>query len=78
MALNTEDTDAPYGRFLAPLPRAEPQPGTSENSVTFTVSMLATDRQKMSSQPKEFHLRLLPEPCMTLSSHTAPDVQPLP
>ncbi len=32
----------------------------------------------MSSQPEDFHLRLLPEPCMTLSSHTAPDVRPLP
>jgi fatty-acyl-CoA synthase len=32
----------------------------------------------MSSRPEEFHLRALPEPCMTLSSHTAPDVRPLP
>src|SRR5215469_8985512 len=32
---------------------------------------------KMSSRPEEFHLRALPEPCMTLSSHTAPDVRPL-
>src|SRR5262249_45645159 len=32
----------------------------------------------LSSRPEEFHLRALPEPCMTLSSHTAPDVQPLP
>ena len=32
----------------------------------------------LSSRPKEFHLRALPEPCMTLSSHTAPDVRPLP
>src|ERR1700719_1168986 len=31
---------------------------------------------EMSSRP-EFHLRALPEPCMTLSSHTAPDVRPL-
>jgi hypothetical protein len=31
-----------------------------------------------SSRPEEFHLRALPEPCMTLSSHTAPDVRPLP
>jgi hypothetical protein len=29
----------------------------------------------MSSRPEEFHLRALPEPCMTLSSHTAPDVR---
>ena len=31
----------------------------------------------VSSRPEEFHLRALPEPCMTLASHTAPDVQPL-
>src|SRR5262249_60614568 len=31
----------------------------------------------VSSRPEEFHLRALPEPCMTISSHTAPDVQPL-
>src|SRR6516162_4512172 len=30
-----------------------------------------------SSRPEEFHLQALPEPCMTLSSHTAPDVRPL-
>ena len=33
---------------------------------------------KLSSRPEEFHLRALPEPCVTLSSHTAPDVRPLP
>ncbi len=32
----------------------------------------------VTSRPEEFHLRALPEPCMTLSSHTAPDVRPLP
>ena len=32
----------------------------------------------MSSRPRDFHPRALPEPCMTLSSHTAPDVRPLP
>src|SRR5262249_50972177 len=36
------------------------------------------DMTKMSSRPEEFHLRALPEPCMTLSSHTAPDVRPWP
>src|SRR5215467_1518453 len=35
------------------------------------------DLSKMTSRPEEFHLRALPEPCMTLSSHTAPDVRPL-
>jgi len=32
----------------------------------------------LASRPEELHLRALPEPCVTLSSHTAPDVQPLP
>src|SRR6516165_11886033 len=36
-----------------------------------------TDGPTSSSRPEEFHLRALPEPCVTLSSHTAPDVQPL-
>jgi len=31
----------------------------------------------LSSRSEAFHLRALPEPCMTLSSHTAPDVRPL-
>ena len=35
-------------------------------------------RSKMSSRAEEFHLRALPEPCMNLSIHTAPDVRPLP
>src|SRR6516162_1630461 len=39
--------------------------------------LLWLKRVKPSSRPEEFHLRALPEPCMTLSSHTAPDVQPL-
>jgi hypothetical protein len=30
----------------------------------------------MASQPEGFHLRLLLEPCLNLSIHTAPDVQP--
>ena len=33
---------------------------------------------QQASRPREFHPRALPEPCMTLSSHTAPDVRPLP
>src|SRR6516165_5256812 len=37
-----------------------------------------TDGPQSSSRPEEFHLRALPEPCMTLSSHTAPDARPLP
>ena len=32
---------------------------------------------RVSTRPEEFYLRALPEPCMTLSSHTAPDVRPL-
>ena len=38
----------------------------------------AADPLIASSRPEEFHLRALPEPCMTLSSHTARDVRPLP
>ena len=51
-----------------------------------TQSLLGNNRRgtatwiwsKVSSRPEEFHLWALPEPCMTLSSHTAPDVRPLP
>ncbi len=38
----------------------------------------ATETARLSSRPEDFHLQALPEPCMTLSSHTAPDVRPLP
>src|SRR5262245_23882321 len=38
----------------------------------------ACETSNMTSRPEEFHLRALPEPCMTVSSHTAPDVRPLP
>ena len=31
----------------------------------------------LASRPEELHLRALPEPCVTLSSHTSPDVRPL-
>jgi hypothetical protein len=31
-----------------------------------------------SSRPEDFHLRALPEPYVSLSIHTAPDVRPLP
>jgi hypothetical protein len=34
--------------------------------------------EEVSSRAEEFHLRALPEPCMNLSIHTAPDVRPLP
>src|SRR5450756_1034233 len=30
-----------------------------------------------SSRPEEFHLQALPDPCVNLSIHTAPDVRPL-
>jgi len=36
------------------------------------------DRQRLSSRPGDFHPQALPEPCMNLSIHTAPDVRPLP
>src|SRR5215831_12818685 len=45
--------------------------GNSEN--IYSLGVLP----RLSSRPEEFHLRALPEPCMTLSSHTAPDVRPL-
>jgi hypothetical protein len=32
---------------------------------------------RLSSRPEEFHVRAVPEPCMTLSSRTASDVRPL-
>src|ERR1019366_4365372 len=34
-------------------------------------------RSRMSSRPEESHPRALPDPCVNLSIHTAPDVQPL-
>ena len=45
---------------------------------TWARSAAGWTRSRMSSRPEEFHLWALPEPCMTLSSHTAPDVRPLP
>ena len=50
----------------------EPIPGRAENICSQRAFRL------LSSCPEEFHLQALPEPCMTLSSHTAPDVRPLP
>jgi len=35
-------------------------------------------RLLLSSRPEESHPRALPDPCMNLSIHTAPDVRPLP
>jgi hypothetical protein len=35
------------------------------------------DTQRLSSRPEESHARALPDPCVNLSIHTAPDVQPL-
>ena len=34
--------------------------------------------EPLASRPGEFHPQALPEPCMNLSIHTAPDVRPLP
>src|ERR1035441_10638706 len=34
-------------------------------------------RSRLSSRPEESHPRALPDPCVNLSIHTAPDVQPL-
>jgi hypothetical protein len=33
---------------------------------------------RMTSRPRDFHPRALPEPYVNLSIHTAPDVRPLP
>jgi len=38
---------------------------------------LAQKDAVLSSRPGEFHPRALPEPCVKLSLHTAPDVRPL-
>jgi len=38
----------------------------------------AKAQSRLSSRAEEFHLRALPEPCVNLSIHTAPDVRPLP
>ena len=51
--------------------------GNEQDAPTPDLPALAPRRGCSSSRPEEFHLRALPEPCMTLSSHTAPDVQPL-
>src|SRR5450759_3497727 len=37
----------------------------------------ALDMTRLSSRPEESHPRALPDPCVNLSIHTAPDVQPL-
>ena len=55
---------APAGRLSAMPPIA-----------TVVAAMRRT--QQRSSRPEEFHLQALPEPCVNLSIHTAPDVRPL-
>ena len=49
--------------------KAEPSLGALERSELM---------QSSTSSPRDFHPRALPEPCMNLSIHTAPDVRPLP
>src|SRR5262245_36753684 len=51
---------------------------TSGDQVTYPLREHPSGFVTMSSRPKEFHLRALPEPCVTLSSHRAPDVRPVP
>ena len=58
-------------RLTKPDVAACPQPGEAG-------IRLPERDSRLSSRPEEFHLRALPEPCMTLSSHTAPDVRPWP
>ena len=48
------------------------------SAIRLLLPCVAVPATKMASRPEEFHLRALLEPCMTLSSHTAPDVRPLP
>jgi hypothetical protein len=51
--------------------------GTTEHLSGSPQNAVVRDLE-VSSRPEESHRRALPEPCMTLSSHTAPDVRPLP
>src|SRR5215471_3994983 len=51
--------------------------GNERDAPIPAVRGIVTEPRDSSSRPEEFHLRALPEPCMTLSSHTAPDVRPL-
>jgi hypothetical protein len=53
-------------------------PDASATMKTLAANVVGKNEGDMTSRPEEFHLRALPEPCMTLSSHTAPDVRPLP
>jgi 4,5-dihydroxyphthalate decarboxylase len=52
--------------------------GLEPNRPTLEAFLAYAHEQGVSSRPEELHPRALPEPCMTLSSHTAPDVRPLP
>jgi len=58
---------------------SHPAPGPPD--VRFTPkadkSLHRSEMTLRSSRPEEFHLRALPEPCVNLSIHTAPDVRPL-
>ena len=63
-----DQTEARYGPCNARAPDRTRRCGSN----------VLTAKRTMSSRLEEFHLRALPEPCMTLSSHTAPDVRPLP
>src|SRR5262245_53378255 len=53
-------------------------PPPSDAAPTQLPAISVEGAERTSSRPKEFHLRALPEPCVTLSSHTAPDVRPVP
>ena len=48
------------------------------SGVKLTLGSNGCEVPGLSSRPGEFHPRALPEPCMNLSIHTAPDVRPLP
>jgi hypothetical protein len=52
--------------------------GTSAVPPKLTVKADVSVCDKWASRLEEFHPQALPEPCVTLSSHTAHDVRPLP
>jgi hypothetical protein len=50
----------------------------SRAKADFASGPAANDLLRLTSRPRDFHPRALPEPYVNLSIHTAPDVRPLP
>src|ERR1035437_10037135 len=65
-AIGTKRTIRPHPRLSAF--------GPKQTKIDFGRGMVCP---LMSSRPEESHPRALPDPCVNLSIHTAPDVQPL-